>query len=543
MMQTTLLEGWLRSSNPEAISLPEFYAEANKLPVVAEAPVRQVSCHRRGVHEYLLVHCSVKFPTAQRPVMAYFRLERNPTEKSARVLSGKSNPAADTIRMNVKPETLHQQGSSAVRGYLVFNQVEDNPRKTLMLKHILDMYEYLAQESLSTYTILGTNCRWFCFGVLECLRECRPCFSGQWFECARKDSIAKQDTQAAIRAKNRYLKEKHTDCCHRRPNSTILSALVQEAVVIGAAVSNMVEIAGQAQSQVQAPSPTDPNVIYSTTGPTTHFSDGTSSSMPSHVSPHPISSGMPGLVNDAGTLHNSPATCLPHLPHHHQQYPAHPRPQGSAYTFSRPPSWASPPHQPNFETHIPSQTHYPQYGGVPGIVPQPNSHNWGDVTGSCLCPECIPFTPRSSMMSDHSCPPQTPRSHYQSYNGPPPHPLHNVRRFQPQSVHMNTLYGIPEGYAPDGGCFNCGHHLPPAPPSQDAFIHSHGRPGSVYAQDSTNIFMGAPNQNNMGPQTVYRNTQPRQPQPTRWFTQDSTIGVPLRTESPTQMTMDDTELN
>ncbi|KAG8709005.1 hypothetical protein FRC08_018586 [Ceratobasidium sp. 394] len=247
MMQATLLEEWLNSPSPVPISLPEFKDQARRIPVVFEALVRHVSCHRLGIHEYILVHCSVTLPPAQRATMAYFRFERNPAEKSPRLLSGKSNPAADTIRMSVNAETLHQKGSLAVRGYIVFNQ-EDNAPQPLMLKHILEMYEYLAQTSL-TYTIFGTNCRWLCFGLLECLRDCKPCFGGQWFECGRKDSVPKQDTTAAVQAKTRYLKEKHPECCHSRPRTTssIMAALVAEATTIGAAVSNMVEIANQAQ--------------------------------------------------------------------------------------------------------------------------------------------------------------------------------------------------------------------------------------------------------------------------------------------------------
>ncbi|KAG8711986.1 hypothetical protein FRC08_015171 [Ceratobasidium sp. 394] len=249
-MTQTLLEDWLNSPSPLPISLPEFKDQARKIPVVFEALVRHVSCHRIGVHEYILVHCSVTLPAAQRAIMAYFRLERNPTEKSPWLLSGKSNPAADTIRMSVNAETLHQKGSLAVRGYIVFNQ-EDNAPKPLMLKHILEMYEYLAQAS-HTYTIFGANCRWLCFGLLDCLRDCKPCFGGQWFECGRKDSVPKQDNAAAaaIQAKTRYLKEKHPDCCRPRPaqSSSIMAALVAEATTIGAAVSNMVEIANQAQT-------------------------------------------------------------------------------------------------------------------------------------------------------------------------------------------------------------------------------------------------------------------------------------------------------
>ncbi|KAG8731925.1 hypothetical protein FRC10_001357 [Ceratobasidium sp. 414] len=340
MTQTTLLEEWLNSPNPAPISLPEFKTEAHKIPVVFEARVKHVSCHRLGIHEYILVHCSVMLPTAQRPIMAHFRLERNPTEKSPRLLSGKSNPAADTIRMSVNTDMLHPKGSWAVRGYFVFNQ-EDNARQPLKLKHILEMYEYLSQES-HKYTIFGTNCRWLCFGLLECLRDCKPCFGGQWFECGRKDSVPKQDTQAAVRAKACYLKEKHAECCNSRPRpSSIMAALVAEATNVGIAVSNMVEIANQAQVPTPTPSPTDPNVIYSTAVPATplpqqtQLPSGNTRPVHNHVSPQHIPSGMPAFVEEPETIHNEPTMRSPHPPHppHHH---AHTQRQSVSYISSPP---------------------------------------------------------------------------------------------------------------------------------------------------------------------------------------------------------------
>ncbi|KAG8711985.1 hypothetical protein FRC08_015170 [Ceratobasidium sp. 394] len=321
MTQTTLLEGWLSSSNPESIPLLEFYIEARKLPTIFEAPVRHVSCHRQGVHEYVLVHCSVTLPNApERPIMAYFRLERNPAQKSVRILSGKPSQAADTVLINRKLETLHQEHSSMLRGHLLFNR-EDNAPKTLMLRHILEMYECLSRASCK-YTIIGTNCRWLCFGILECLRGCKPCFGGQWFKGSRKDTIPKQDNQAAIQAKDVYLKEKHPDCCSLRGG--IMSKLVEEATAIGTALTNIVEMASQVQEPAQTSNPSSPEAMCSTAGLATPVAHSTP--LPgANVSPtasnppqHPVPSGMPAVMNHPNGFYNEAAM--------HVQHPGHLRP-------------------------------------------------------------------------------------------------------------------------------------------------------------------------------------------------------------------------
>ncbi|KAG9077225.1 hypothetical protein FS749_010906, partial [Ceratobasidium sp. UAMH 11750] len=240
---STSLEEWMNSLGPKPISLSEFKNQAHKMPAVFEAPVRHVSCHRLGVHEYLLVHCSVTLPTTQWSTMTYFRLERDPAEKGRRIL--KLKPAVDTIRMSANAETLHQNGSLAVRGYLVFD-LKDNVPRRLMLKDILEIYEYLAQTA-STHNIFGTTRHWLCLALLECLRGCRPCFGGQWLEVVGKDFVPKQENTMVIQAKTRYLREKHEGCCHLQNSSLILKTLVAEATTIGAVVSNMVEVGNQAQ--------------------------------------------------------------------------------------------------------------------------------------------------------------------------------------------------------------------------------------------------------------------------------------------------------
>ncbi|KAG8715045.1 hypothetical protein FRC09_016976 [Ceratobasidium sp. 395] len=565
MVQTTLLEEWLGSPSPTPISLPEFNQEARKIPLVFDAPVRHVGCHRLGIHEYILVACSVKLPTSQRAAIAYFRLERNPTEKTARLLSGKSTPAADTIRMNMRRETLHQENSLAVRGYFVFNQVEDNAPKTLMLKHIIEMHDYLAHGSLG-YTFLGTNCRWFCSGLLECLRACQPCFGGQWTKCTGKDTIPKQDTQAAIRAKARYLKEKHPDCCHLRPSS-IMSALVAEATAIGAAVSNMVEIAGQAQNQAMAQSATDPNVIYSTMGPTTPSVQPTQlpsagmNPMANHAPSPPLPNGIPAFADEPGVFYDEPATYLPQP----SQYPHHAHPQ------HRPVSHMPPPlPQPSFDTHIGGQmygvesTSHLQYESAPHGHP-PIPRTWSGATGPCSCPQCVYSMHSSGLIAGRPHPSQVPQNHYH-HHGPPPQPRPARTYQRPTPVNMGTLHGIPEAHAPDATLeydYNpyvhptpvlgqthrdstYGYHPPPPsiPMSQRAPIGPHSGPHDMYMRGSINGSMNLPYQGyNMHPSTTRSVLQPRQPQPTRdrWLSRDGTMGIPVRTDSPTQM--DDVQLN
>jgi hypothetical protein len=150
------------------------------------------------------------------------------------------------VRMNMKLDALHDECEA--RGYFVFNP-EDNPPTTLMLKHILEMYECLARGPSSNYSLYGTNCRWLCYGLLECLRDCKPCYRGVWMGC-KPDTIQKQDNQAANQAKNVYLREKHGICCCPafERSSSVLSTLVAEAAMLGVAATNFAQMANQAHN-------------------------------------------------------------------------------------------------------------------------------------------------------------------------------------------------------------------------------------------------------------------------------------------------------
>ncbi|KAG9087778.1 hypothetical protein FS749_002650, partial [Ceratobasidium sp. UAMH 11750] len=201
-MQTDQLEKWLYSLDPAPTLLLEFVSVARKIPAIFRGHVRCVSHHRVDIHEYILVYCSVTLPTSQSPIMVYFRLERTPNEKSLQVSCGKLNHGTDTICGNVNVETLHEQNSSVGRGCFVFSRTDD-PLQTLALWHVLEMYEYLASQGNTT---LSTNC-----ALLECLRDCWPCFGGHWIGPGSWEGSL--PVQAVVLLGNRYLQDKHPHCC------------------------------------------------------------------------------------------------------------------------------------------------------------------------------------------------------------------------------------------------------------------------------------------------------------------------------------------
>jgi hypothetical protein len=243
MTQDTL-EDYLNSDLPP-ISLAEFRLKARGLPdALFEATVRHVGRHRSGVHEYILLHCAVILPRTQQATIVYFRLERKPSERGLLMLSGKSSLAVDTVWMNTKLAAL--QDRCEARGYFVFNP-EDNPPTPLRLKHVLEMYECLARGSASYYSLYGTNCRWVCYGLLECLRECESCYKGIWMRC-KQDTIHKQEKQVANQAKEVYLKEKHGNCCCPSRSGSMPPPPVTRAAVPGVAATNLEQMANQAQN-------------------------------------------------------------------------------------------------------------------------------------------------------------------------------------------------------------------------------------------------------------------------------------------------------
>ncbi|CAE6403360.1 unnamed protein product [Rhizoctonia solani] len=86
----------------------------------------------------------------------------------------------------------------------------ENPRERLRFKHIAMMCQYFTGHSVE-YSLLGANCRWICYALLECLREAQPCYGGSWLPSRTDRPTA--DVRAAQLAKSHYLKDKHPTCC------------------------------------------------------------------------------------------------------------------------------------------------------------------------------------------------------------------------------------------------------------------------------------------------------------------------------------------
>lgn len=245
-MHTSVLEDFINSSDPNPLDLSDFYIHVSRVVEFFEAPIRNVNCYRCGIHEYLIIACEVMLPSTRQLTIVWFRLERNPSQKTMHMLSGKPNPAADTVKASTRLELLHSQGDS--RGHFVFHTTE-NPRTVLKLRHILEMYNCFAQKSPS-YALLKANCRWLCYGLFECLRQCQPCYGGYCMASKSQSSWSQYDAQAAAEAKNVYLKEKHSECCFPAQRSvSVLRALVAESTGLAAAAAS---IAGQMDAVVNS---------------------------------------------------------------------------------------------------------------------------------------------------------------------------------------------------------------------------------------------------------------------------------------------------
>lgn len=214
-MKSSVLEDFINATNPSPLDLSQFFICVSRIPSLSEAPVRTVNCYRCGIHEYLIIACEVLLPSTGRLATVWFRLERNPKQKSLRVLTGKPDPAADTIKTSTRFDLLHSQGQS--RGQFVYYTTETS-RQTLKLIDVLRMCDYFGQKSPS-YALFKTNCRWLCFALFECLKQCQPCYGGQCMAPKLQGSWSQHDVQAVTEAKNGYLRENHPACCiFQQPN-------------------------------------------------------------------------------------------------------------------------------------------------------------------------------------------------------------------------------------------------------------------------------------------------------------------------------------
>ncbi|CAE6423240.1 unnamed protein product [Rhizoctonia solani] len=199
----------LFSGVPHAWPLDMFCAHILQIPELAEAHVRVVWCHRERVHEFILVNCDVTTP-AHNTVSLWLRIERRPDGQGVGVLLNKPKPAMDTVKASTSIEAL--RGQSESRDSFMYNPHEKS-REVLKLKNIVEMCQYFAGHS-GEYSLLGANCRWICYVLLECLRESRPCYGGAWLPSGTERPTA--DVRAAQLAKSHYLKDKHSACCGRQ---------------------------------------------------------------------------------------------------------------------------------------------------------------------------------------------------------------------------------------------------------------------------------------------------------------------------------------
>ncbi|KAJ1310034.1 hypothetical protein OPQ81_006787 [Rhizoctonia solani] len=116
----------------------------------------------------------------------------------------------DTVKASTNLQALREPCDS--RDSFMYNP-HDKPREVLKLKHIAEMCRYFTGHSIE-YSLLGANCRWICYALLECLRESQPCYGGTWLPSRNERPTA--DVRAAQLAKSHYLQDKHPTCCGRQ---------------------------------------------------------------------------------------------------------------------------------------------------------------------------------------------------------------------------------------------------------------------------------------------------------------------------------------
>ncbi|KAF8593120.1 hypothetical protein BDV93DRAFT_566897 [Ceratobasidium sp. AG-I] len=554
-MHTSVLEDFVNSLEPKPFDLADFLIHVAQVPQFSEAPVRSVDCHRRGVHDYLILSCEVTMPSTGRASIVWFRLERNPSSKSIGMFSGKPSAAVDTVRAHRDLKLIHKPCDS--RGHFVYHTT-DTPPTTLRLQHIFDMYKYLAQRS-STYAMYKTNCRWLCFGLFECLRDCQPCYGGHWMG---SKATSWNDDDSAVEAKNLYLKELHPTCCFpaQRPIS-VLRALVVESSEIAAAAAAVV---GRMDHVVNnLPNATDHTASHFTDNPPTPTSPPASAppinqpaanhTAPQGSRPYNTQTRYPTQYQEGQPAMDRRNTTQSTGGHHHSYQPhAHPgsRPVPRSQYPQGTPQVPLP--QPSFDAHA----GYSQYPGTQrpnnaGRYPPGRGTRAGNVE-PCTCgghdvygcqaiptPAPVPTHPPapaptqsyhecgSQCQHQHSVPPQQYSPHesqpqqnpYPQYQPQPqPQPQHQPRPYPPS--HSNTYsyppppasatyssppegaYDIPTHHA---GMHRSSMHIPPSDQSHFTPQNNQGPPqrGPTHAR--------APSSHRTS--YIYHNHQSPQPAP------------------------------
>lgn len=217
MTQLMTPELLISSLVPEKRPLSDFCNWVLHTPEFSNAPVHQVSCNRSGVHDFVLVACRVALSVDATVRTVWLRLERHPSEGGSGLMS-KPNAAKDTIQVGKNPDMLTAGQKYASRGHFAFYS-EDRPATTLVLRHIAEMLLCFTRYS-SSYSLFKTNCRWLCYALLECLKQCHQCYGGNWIGSPVQRCDNTTDTRTALEAKDVYLRERHPSCCMYRQSST-----------------------------------------------------------------------------------------------------------------------------------------------------------------------------------------------------------------------------------------------------------------------------------------------------------------------------------
>lgn len=117
---------------------------------------------------FILMSCEVPQVPIRDATTLWLRIERRPSHGGVAVLLNKPKPATDTVQVSTTLSALREPCDS--RDSISYYPT-DRPREPLKLKHIAEMCQFFARQS-DRYSLFGANCRWLCYALLECLREC-----------------------------------------------------------------------------------------------------------------------------------------------------------------------------------------------------------------------------------------------------------------------------------------------------------------------------------------------------------------------------------
>ncbi|KDN51940.1 hypothetical protein RSAG8_00491, partial [Rhizoctonia solani AG-8 WAC10335] len=373
------------SAAPFAWPLTAFCTWALQKQELSEAPVRSVSCNRQGVHEFVLLSCDVN--TASAVTTLWIRIERHPSSQGVGVLLNKSKPAVDTLKASTNLQALREPCES--RDSFMYNP-NDNPRQVLKFKHIAEMCQYFTGHSCE-YSLLGANCRWICYALLESLRESQPCYGGTWFASRTERPTA--DVRAAQLAKSHYLKDKHPTCCG---SQYLVYPSFGAHVARATAGLASIAVVGSSQNTRNRDSQyaADQEVIYRT-----------SRSLPESAVPRhqpPISTTSAGLqppsANGALTSNTSPSNVTELPPGHGATQPN--RQQNGVSPIPVGANIAQHPQSPPISEDIPSSSQAQQHNTTPPVKHTVSQPTGGMSTSHCSGCQCTSHSNHENVSND-----------------------------------------------------------------------------------------------------------------------------------------------